>query len=128
MPVELSGETLADILTDAQKLTISRIFTIVVGLMAILIEGFLNSILGVLILIFSVYMPTIVPLLIITVFKQKYHWQSAMAAMATGLIVFVLWEVLEIGVLPSTLVGMLLSAIAYGLTDSFGFRNKMRKN
>ena len=104
-------------LSDQRKLYYSKAFTIILGLMSIMIAGFLQSILHTLIVIFSFYIPVMIPVTLFTLFKNKHHWQSALAAMITGFATYVFWETYAHELAPATLIGVLCSCLVYWITD-----------
>ncbi len=104
-------------LADGQKLRWSKIYTITLGIIAIIIASFLDSVLHALMLVFSFYMPMMIPVTLFAVFKNKFYWQSAIASMIGGLLFFFVWERIGGHLLPSALVGTVLGALVYWLTD-----------
>ncbi|NND34836.1 MAG: sodium:solute symporter family protein [Saprospiraceae bacterium] len=106
-------------LSESRKLNYARIFTFVIGGLAIIIASYMQSILNVIIVIFSFYLPVMVPVILFSVFKQNHHWQSAVAAMITGFFTYLCWNLWAEAILPATLVGMSLSAAAYLLCDFY---------
>ncbi|MEM0994878.1 MAG: hypothetical protein AAGI49_17735, partial [Bacteroidota bacterium] len=107
-------------LSNRQKLRYAKMFMVVVGILAIFVAGFFTSILQVIIVIFSFYIPVMIPVTLFAVLKKgAYHWQAAIAAMSVGLITNFAWSNFGNDVLPTVFVGMLASALAYWIVDRF---------
>lgn len=106
-------------ISDASKLKVSKIFTVATGIIAIIIAGYLDSILDIIMSILSYYFPVMAPVILFSVFKEKHYWQSAIAAMVMGLVSYVLWDNFGSELLPATLIGICFSSVAYFFTDFY---------
>ena len=104
-------------LSDEKKLRYSKVFTVIVGIIAIFIAGFLTSILNAIIVIFSFYMPVLIPVILFSVFKKSHNWQSASASMVVGFLSYVIWDFVGSEIFPSILAATILSTISYCVTD-----------
>ncbi|MCB0517662.1 MAG: sodium:solute symporter family protein [Lewinellaceae bacterium] len=111
-------------ISDERKLFYAKLFTVIVGAAAILIAGFLDSILNAIIVIFSFYIPVMIPVTFFSVLKKKHHWQSAIASMVVGFLSNLIWELVGSEALPTLLVGLVFSTMAYWLTDLFMEKRK----
>lgn len=111
-------------ISDAQKLKISKRFTIAIGIIAIFIAGYLSSVLGAIMSILSFYLPIMAPVTLFSVFKNQHHWQSAIVSMVTGFLVYLAWENFGGGWLPSTFVGIVISSLSYLFSDFYLEKNK----
>jgi len=106
-------------LSDEKKLFYSKAYTVVMGLIAIGIASFLNSILGIILGTIEFVVPVLIPVILFSIFKKTHYWQSAMAAMLVGFI-FSLSLNLFISIkLPVSFVSILLSSSAYLICDQF---------
>jgi len=114
--------------TDAQKLKISKRFTIFVGVIAIFIAGYLSSVLGAIMSILSYYFPIMAPVILFSVFKNQHHWQSAMVSMIVGLLAYMAWKNFGGEWLPSTFVGIVISCMSYLVSDFYLEKNKSFSN
>jgi SSS family solute:Na+ symporter len=104
-------------ISDERKLFFAKLFTVLVGVAAILIAGFLDSILNAIIVIFSYYIPVMIPVTFFSVLKKKHYWQSAIASMVAGFLSTLIWELVGPEWLPTLLVGLAFSTLTYWLTD-----------
>ncbi|MEZ4959349.1 MAG: sodium:solute symporter family protein [Saprospiraceae bacterium] len=104
-------------ISDERKLFNAKMFTVILGVVAILVAGFLDSILNAIIVIFSFYIPVMIPVTFFSVLKKKHHWQSAIASMVVGFLANLIWEFVGSESLPTSLVGLVFSTMAYWLTD-----------
>ncbi|MFT5886794.1 MAG: SSS family solute:Na+ symporter [Arcticibacterium sp.] len=103
--------------SQTRKLNLAKGFTVFLGIMAVFIATYLTSVLDAVMTIFTIYMPMMIPIIILSILKKKHYWQSAIVSMAMGLISFLVWEYLKIESLPSTFVGVLSGFISYWISD-----------
>ncbi|MEQ8713241.1 MAG: hypothetical protein RIC80_09490, partial [Cyclobacteriaceae bacterium] len=111
-------------ITDEQKLFYSKAYTIVLGIVAIGIASFLDSILAVIVLLFEYYVPVLVPIVIFSIVKKRHHWQAAIASMASGAISFLLWDNFGSPLIPSLVIGLSFNCIAYFISDTIWNKRK----
>lgn len=103
-------------LSDQSKLTLSTFATIGVGLVSMAAALFVDSILQAVILIWSVYTPTIAPTIVAAAYLKRRHRQSALASICSGSIVA--GAVVLSGwsqQIPAVLAGLIASSLAYTL-------------
>lgn len=111
-------KTIKSDIGDKAKLRYSKIVTIIIGLLSIIIAGYISSILDAIVAIFSMYIPIIIPILIFSIYKKQHNWQSGITAMGTGLIFYIIWNLSGYKeVVPSILVALILSIISYLVVD-----------
>lgn len=67
--------------------------------------------------IFSIYMPMMIPIIILSILKKTHRWQSAIVSMIAGPLTFILWEYLGFESLTSTFVGIMMGFLFYYLSD-----------
>jgi SSS family solute:Na+ symporter len=103
--------------SDATKLAYSKYFTIGLGILAVFIANYLTSVLDTIMFIFTIYMPLMIPLMILSILKKKHYWQSALVSMFFGLAVFLFFEYINLEIIPSTLVGMIGGFVSYWISD-----------
>lgn len=111
-------------MSDERKLFFAKMFTVILGVAAILVAGFLDSILNAIIVIFTFYAPVMIPVTFFAVLKKKHHWQSAIASMVAGFLSNLIWENVGSEILPTLLVGLVFSTLAYRFTDILMERKK----
>jgi SSS family solute:Na+ symporter len=104
-------------LAPSSKLKLAKIFTIVLGIISVFIATYLTSVLGAIMTIFSIYMPMMIPTIILSILKKTHRWQSAIVSMIAGPLTFILWEYLDFESLPSTFVGIMMGFLFYYLSD-----------
>jgi len=99
------------------KLKAAKYFTIFLGIISVFIASYLTSVLNVVMYIFTIYMPMMIPIIIMSILKKKHLWQSAITSMICGPLAFLIWEYLKIESLPSTFVGVSAGFISYLVSD-----------
>ncbi len=106
-------------ITDDKKLLYSKMYTIALGVVAIVVASFLDSVLNALMAQLEIYIPIMVPIIFLSIVKKQHYWQAAIAGMIGGLIGFFLWRHFGHLAIPSTAVGLAINCIAYLLTDHY---------
>ena len=103
-------------MSDGQKLLFSKLSTIGIGMTAIIVAGFVDSILGVLSIVFSYYIPIMVPLVLLSVLVKRHYWQAAMFSMILTPLSFLFWEFSGLDeVFPSVVFAFLINFLGYGI-------------
>lgn len=103
-------------MSDAQKLLFSKLSTIGIGVIAIIVAGFVNSILQVLSIVFSYYIPIMVPLILLSVLLKRHFWQAAVVSMILSPMSYILWESSSLsGAFPSVVFALLINFLVYGI-------------
>ena len=110
-------------ISDEKKLFYSKAFTFFIGIVAIFVAGFLDSILNAVIVIFSFYIPVMTPLTLFSVLKKNHHWQSAIAGMIAGFVSYLYWENFGNELIPAIIIGLAFNFLFYLGTD-FILKNK----
>lgn len=110
--------------TNTQQLFYSRMATILIGIIGLIISFVVPSILDGLLFIASLWAPTMIVTILASIFILKPYWQSALTSMIFGFVSSLAWTFLELsGKIPSILVGLLISCLSY-LTTHMYHRNK----
>lgn len=104
-------------ITDNRKLFYSKAYTVCLGIVAISIASFLDSILSVIIAQFEYYIPVMVPIVVFSIVKRHHHWQSAIAGMIGGVLSFGLWSNFGDPVIPVLLLALGCNVGCYLLVD-----------
>ncbi|MEL6143689.1 MAG: hypothetical protein AAFU67_18970, partial [Bacteroidota bacterium] len=112
-------------ISDQQKLVYAKGFTVFVGLLAILIAGLLDSVLHAIISVVSYYIPMMIPVTLFSIFKQQHRWQAAIGSMLGGFVIYFVWEVGNIQIIPSLLAGLMGSTLAYLSVDFYLRRRRV---
>ncbi len=103
-------------MSDPQKLLFSKLSTIGIGMIAILVAGFVDSILQVLSFVFSYYIPIMVPLILLSVLLKRHYWQAALVSMILAPLSYLLWEFSGLNELfPSVVFALLVNFLSYGI-------------
>lgn len=110
-------------ITDDKKLLYSKLYTIGLGVVAIGIASFLDSILDVIMTQLEYYIPVMTPIVFFSIIKKDCYWQSAIAGIVGGFLSFLLWKNFGNPVVPTLAIGLLFNCICYLLTDYY-FKNK----
>jgi solute:Na+ symporter, SSS family len=103
--------------SQVQKLNAAKYFTIILGIISVFIASYLTSVLDAVMSIFTIYMPMMIPIIIMSILKKKHIWQSAIISMVCGPLAFLVWDYLNITSLPSSFVGVLAGFISYLVSD-----------
>ena len=112
-------------MSDGQKLFFSKLSTIAIGLISIIVAGFVDSIIGVLSIVFSYYIPIMVPLVLLSVLLKRHYWQAAMVSMILTPLSFLLWEFSGLDeVFPSVVFAFLINFLGYGIVHSILSKRK----
>jgi len=113
-------------LSDRAKLTAAKASTLAIGLTAMLIAIYVDSVLQSVIWIFSVYIPTMLPVIVFSIYSTRPHWQAALVSMATGFVMSLYWEWSGFNAIaPSTLVALICSTAGYVLVHGYMRRRNL---
>ena len=105
--------------TEKQKLKVAKLYTLWMGVICIILASFLSSILEVIMIITEYYIPIMIPVIVFSILKKIFHWQSAIISMTTGLVSYIVWKQLFSFIIPELLVALSLSTLSYLLSDYF---------
>lgn len=104
-------------LNEEKKLLIAKSYTIILGIISIIIASTLSSVLGAIMTVTEYYIPVMIPVIIFSIVKRKCYWQSAITAMLVGLITYLSWKQLEIEIIPELIAALTLSTLSYLISD-----------
>lgn len=106
-------------MTEKQKLKIAKLFTLLMGVICIILASYLSSILEVIMIITEYYIPVMIPVIVFSILKKKLHWQSALISMLVGLISYIIWKQFFSSIMPELLMAFSLSILSYLISDFF---------
>jgi SSS family solute:Na+ symporter len=103
-------------LSDEQRLRLSRLSTLVMGLLAAVLAYFAPSIIDGLLIIYSVWAPSVLPVFLFAVLLRKPVRSAGAAAMIAGATASLIWQFgfKEPGQVPALLVGLAANLLTYG--------------
>ena len=104
-------------MTEKQKLKTAKLYTLLMGVICIILASYLSSILEVIMIITEYYIPVMIPVIVFSILKKKLHWQSALTSMLVGLISYIVWKQFFSSIMPELLVAFSLSIISYLVSD-----------
>lgn len=104
-------------MTEKQKLKTAKLYTILMGVICIILASYLSSILEVIMIITEYYIPVMIPVIIFSILKKNFHWQSALISMLVGLISYIIWKQFFSSFMPELLVAFSLSTLSYLASD-----------
>ncbi len=104
-------------LSDQRKLIYSKGFTFLLGFISILVASTLSSVLHSIVSIASYYIPVLIPVTLFSILKENHFWQSAIVSMIAGFLSYLAWDLIDVTILPSILVGLAGSTLAYLIAD-----------
>lgn len=120
--------TLKPGITDAQKLFYAKIYTIFLGIAAVIIAVYITSVLGAIINVVTFYIPVMLPVTFFSIVKKKHYWQSAVISMICGFFFCLFWQKAGSESLPPLFIGLSAGILAYLITDQFlDLRNKSER-
>jgi SSS family solute:Na+ symporter len=101
-------------ITNRKQLSYSRLATIFIGILGLIISFKVPSILQGLLFIASVWAPTMIVSILAAVFLNKHYWKSAFFSMLFGFSSSLLWGLSSFSdKFPSILIGIFISFTAY---------------
>lgn len=104
-------------MTEKQKLRAAKLYTVFMGVICIIVASYLSSILEVIMIITEFYIPVMIPVIIFSILKKNYHWQSALISMSLGFISYIVWKQFFSFIMPELLVALSLSTLSYLAND-----------
>jgi SSS family solute:Na+ symporter len=104
-------------LSDDQRLRLSRLSTLVMGTMAAVLAYFAPSIIDGLLIIYSVWAPSVLPVFVFAILLRVPARNAGAPAMLVGAAASLIWQfaLKEPGHVPAVLVGLAGNLVTYGL-------------
>lgn len=108
-------------LTDANRLSLSRFSTLVMGTIAAILAYFAPSIIDGLLIIYSIWAPSVLPVFLLAILFHKPVRAAGTAAMVAGAITSLVWQfgLKEPGQVPAILIGLSANLSTYGVIALF---------
>lgn len=112
-------------LSDGQRLHLSRLSTLVMGLLAAVLAYFAPSVIDGLLIIYSVWAPSVLPVFLFAILLRKPVRGAGAAAMIAGAAASLVWQfgLKEPGQVPALVVGLAANLLTYGAVALFSKRN-----
>lgn len=104
-------------MSEKQKLKVAKLYTILMGVICIITASYLSSILEVIIIVTEYYIPVMIPVIIFSILKKNFHWQSALISMSVGLVSFIVWKQFFSFIMPELFAALSLSTLSYLVSD-----------
>lgn len=104
-------------MTERQKLKAAKLYTILMGIICIIVASYLSSILEVIMIITEFYIPVMIPVIIFSIIKKNFHWQAALISMLVGFISYIIWKQFLSFLLPELVAALTLSTLSYLVSD-----------
>ncbi len=99
---------------DAKQLSISRIATIIISVLSAFFALYVPSVIEGLLICYTVWVPTILVVLIVSVYFKKFSVIGAYLSMSLGLLVSVVWNFSELkDSFPTIIIGFIVSLLGY---------------
>lgn len=114
-------------ISETQKLFYSKAYTIFIGLVAIGIASFVDSALALVIIILDYYTNILLVVTLFAILKNQHYWQSAVLSMLAGFLLKLGWDSFGNELIPSIVVGLSASLIAYLGSDFYHNRKKEKQ-
>lgn len=111
----------ANALSDQQRLRLSRLSTLVMGVLAAVLAYFAPSIIDGLLIIYSVWAPSVLPVFLFAILLRKPVRGAGAAAMLAGAAASLIWQfaLKEPGQVPALMVGLTANLVTYGVGALF---------
>ena len=112
-------------LSDKLSLIIGRLGTILIAIIAVIVAGFSPSIIDGLLICYSVWAPSVLLPFLLALYLKKTSSLAGWLSIIMGAGTSILWQTIlkEPAGVPAILVGLALSAAAYGFGHIFGQKN-----
>lgn len=112
-------------LADEQRLRLSRLATLVMGIVAAILAYFAPSIIDGLLIIYSVWAPSVLPVFLFAILLRKPVRGAGAAAMIAGAAASLVWQfaLKEPGQVPALMVGLTANLVTYGVVALFSKRD-----
>lgn len=109
------------LLTDANRLSLSRLSTLIMGTIAAMLAYNAPSIIDGLLIIYSIWAPSVLPVFLIAILLHKPVHAAGTAAMVVGALTSLVWQfgLKEPGQVPAILVGLTANLSTYGIVALF---------
>ncbi len=104
-------------INEKQKLKAAKIYTIIMGIICIVVASYLSSILEVIMIITEFYIPVMIPVIVFSIIKKNFHWQAALISMLFGFISYIIWKQFLSFLLPELVAALTLSTLSYLVSD-----------
>lgn len=124
------SEDIIDVLKpmkEKQKLKAAKLYTLLMGIICIIIASYLSSILEVIMIITEFYIPVMIPVIVFSILKKNFHWQAALISMFVGFISYIIWKQFLSFLLPELVAALTLSTLSYFVSD-YILAKKLRLN
>ena len=112
--------------SDEQRVRLSRLSTLVMGLLAAVLAYFAPSIIDGLLIIYSVWAPSVLPVFLFAILLRKPVRGAGAAAMIAGATASLIWQfaLKEPGHVPALIVGLTANLAVYGAIAMFSKQHK----
>ena len=104
-------------INDKQKLKAAKIYTLIMGIICIIVASYLSSILEVIMIITEFYIPVMIPVIVFSIIKKNFHGQTAIISMLTGFLSYIIWKQFLSFILPELVAALALSTLSYLVSD-----------
>ena len=104
-------------LNEKQKLKAAKSYTIIMGVICIIVASYLSSILEVIMIITEFYIPVMIPVIVFSIVKKNLRWQAALISMLVGFISYIVWKQFLGFILPELVAVLTLSILSYVVSD-----------
>lgn len=104
-------------MTEKQKLVSAKLYTILMGVVCIIMASYMSSILEVIMIVTEYYVPVMIPVIIFSILKKNCFWQSALSSMLVGLISYIIWQQFFSSIMPELFAAFTLSTVSYLICD-----------
>jgi SSS family solute:Na+ symporter len=111
-------------LTNSQQLIYSKLATILIGVIGLVVSFVVPSILGGLLFIASLWAPTMIVTILASIFLNKHYWQASLLSMVFGFASSLAWTFTDFSdTIPSILIGLTISLVCYFVVHLY-YQNK----
>jgi SSS family solute:Na+ symporter len=112
-------------LSDKQRLRLSRLSTLIIGLVAAVLAYFAPSIIDGLLIIYSIWAPSVLPIFLFAILLRNPVRGAGAVAMIVGAGASLIWQfaLKEPGQVPALLVGLAANLLTYGGVALLSKRN-----
>ncbi len=104
-------------MTEKQKLISAKLYTVLMGVVCIILASYMSSILDVVMVVTEYYIPVMIPVIIFSILKKNCYWQSALISMLVGLISYIVWQHFLSAIMPELFAALILSTLSYLISD-----------
>ncbi|HRG26897.1 MAG TPA: sodium:solute symporter family protein [Chitinophagales bacterium] len=113
---------------EEKRLFWSRISGIAVGVLAILFASFIPSVIESLLFFYSIWVPSILVVAIISIYGKKHKWYAAFGAMIFGISTSIIWNITVLhDSFPTIVAGILISGLSYLCLSIIPFKHFIGK-